>query len=241
MAWRLALAALALAWMAGADARHSNAVLDPRRATPGVNLELVELPRSAPSDAVKYRLRATGLPAGIAFGVWTRGFGREFVETVPGLRADASGVLAVADGPGSKQRLEDIDLEPGPYPRGAAWWVAIASEDHKTAGFARVVPYPIATRDGACSVSLELISLFGNRFIAVASGFPPGDTVEIESNASGTVSRKRQRVSDDGTLPLDVVSHGTLGADAVARYAIKARGCAPVVEYRWGESALKDQ
>jgi hypothetical protein len=31
-----------------------------------------------------------------------------------------------------------------------------------------------------------------------------------------------------------------LGADTVARYMVKARTCAPVVEYRWGESALQD-
>jgi len=52
------------------------------------------------------------------------------------------------------------------------------------------------------------------------------------------VSRKRQRVPPDGRLPLDVVEHGTLSADAIARYMVKARACAPAVEYRWGDSAL---
>jgi hypothetical protein len=85
-----------------------------------------------------------------------------------------------------------------------------------------------------------LISLNGNRFIAVGDGFPAGEQVEIETRASGTVSRKRQRVPADGRLPLDVVEHGTLAADTVARYSVKARTCAPAVEYRWGESAVKD-
>jgi hypothetical protein len=219
MAWRLALAALALAWFAAADARHSSTTLDPRRATPGLNLELVEAARSATGDAVKYRLRVKGLPEGHAFGVWTKSFGRDFSEVVPALR-------------------DDIELDPGPYPRGAAWWVAIASEDQKTTAFARVVPYPIAARDGACSISLELISLYGNRFIALGDGFPAGEEVEIETRASGSVSRKRQRVPPDGRLPLDVVEHGTLSADAIARYMVKARACAPAVEYRWGDSAL---
>src|SRR6185436_13442026 len=110
MAWRVALAALALAWSGAADARHSSSTLDPRRATPGVSLELVESARSASGDAVKYRLRVKGLPEGHAFGVWTKGFGRDFTEVVPALR-------------------DDIELDLGPYPRGAAWWVAVASED----------------------------------------------------------------------------------------------------------------
>ena len=131
MGGRIALAALALAWFAAADARHSSTTLDPRRATPGLNLELVEAARSATGDAVKYRLRVKGLPEGHAFGVWTKSFGRDFSEVVPALR-------------------DDIELDPGPYPRGAAWWVAIASEDQKTTAFARVVPYPIAAGAWAC-------------------------------------------------------------------------------------------
>ena len=221
MARRLALAALALAWIAAADARHSSTTLDPRRATPGINLELVEAARGAAGDSVKYRLRVKGLPQGQAFGVWTKSFGRDFSEVVPELR-------------------EGIELDLGPYPRGAAWWVAIATADQKTTAFARVVPYPIAAHDGACSISLELISLYGNRFIALGDGFPPGEEVEIETRASGTVSRKRQRAAADGRLPLDVVEHGTLSADSVARYMVKARACSPAVEYRWGDSALKD-
>ena len=221
MLWRVAAAALALACATAADARHSGTTLDPRHATPGLSLELIEAARGASGDSVRYRLRVKGLPQGEAFAVWTKSFGRDFNEVVPELR-------------------DGIELDLGPYPRGAAWWVAIASADQKTTAFARVVPYPIAARDGACSLSLELISLYGSRFIAVGDGFPPGEQVEIETRASGTVSRKRQRVPADGRLPLDVVEHGSLAADTVARYAVKARTCAPAVEYRWGESALKD-
>jgi hypothetical protein len=239
MAWRSVVAGLALAWVAAAEARHSNAVLDPRRATPGVSLDLVELAHREPGDAPKYRLRVTGLPAGPTFGVWTRSFGRDFVEIVSGLRPDASGMLAVADRGGVGQRLDDMELDPGPYPRGAAWWVAIASEDHQVAAFARVVPYPITARDGSCSISLELISLHGGRFIALGEGFPPGEDVDIESRASGTMNRRRERVPPDGRLPLDVVTHGTLDGHTLASYAVKGRACAPAVEYRWGESALK--
>jgi hypothetical protein len=222
MAWRFFLSVLVVVWATNADARHSSTTLDPRRATPGVNLELVEAGRRANGDTVKYRLRVKGLPSGHSFGVWTKSFGRDFTEVVTELGVH-------------------VELDPGPYPRGAAWWVAIASEDQKTAAFARVVPYPIAARDGACTISLELISLYGNRFIAVGSGFPPGEEVEIETHASGSVTRKHERVPGDGRLPLDVVEHGTLGADTVARYTVKARTCAPAVEYRWGESAVKNR
>ena len=107
MAQRFVLLLVALTWAAAADARHSSTTLDPRRATPGVDLELVQAARSATGDTVKYRLRVKGLPAGHSFGVWTKTFGRDFSEVVPEFR-------------------NGIELDLGSYPRGAAWWVAIA-------------------------------------------------------------------------------------------------------------------
>ena len=73
MASRIGLAALLLLWGSGVDARHGSAALDPRRASPGIHLELVELPSSA--GPVKYRLRAEGVPRGVTFGVQTARIG----------------------------------------------------------------------------------------------------------------------------------------------------------------------
>jgi hypothetical protein len=125
MAWRLALAALALAWHRGADARHSSTTLDPRRATPGLSLELIEAARVRAGDSVKYRLRVKACLRARPSACGPRASAGDFNEVVPELR-------------------DGIELDLGPYPRGAAWWVAIATADQKTTAFARVVPYPIA-------------------------------------------------------------------------------------------------
>ena len=69
-------------------------------------------------------------------------------------------------------------------------------------------------------------------------GFAPGDEVVIESRAAGRVTQKRQRVSSDGRLRPDVISHGAIGGDRSARYAVRGRACAVTVEYEWGEPAL---
>ena len=239
MGWRIALAALLLLCSSTTPARHSSAVLDPRRASPGISIELVELPSSAARSPVKYSLRAEGVPRGTTFGIWTKNFGRDFQEAFSGFQIDQAGMLVSIDKSGRPRRFDDIMLDPGPYPKGAAWGVALASDDHKITAFARVIPYPITARDGTCAVSLELISLYGNRFVASGSGFAPGEEVDIESRASGRTSHRKQRVSAEGRLPLDVVSHGAIGADRVARYAVKALSCEPAVEYEWGEAALK--
>ena len=117
--------------------------------------------------------------------------------------------------------------------------VALASEDYKLSAFAKIVPHPIVSRDGACTLSLELISLHGSRFIASGAGFTPNEEVDIESRTSGRVNHKKERVSPEGTLPLDVISHGAISSDFSARYLVKAVSCSPTVEYEWGEAALK--
>jgi hypothetical protein len=237
MDWRIGLLALLLFWSAAAAARHGSGVLEPRRATPGIRLELLELPSS--HGAAKYRLRAEGVPRGVTFDLWTKDFGQPFTEVFSGFRMDEAGVFVSVDGSGRPRRLEDIALDPGPYPKGAVWMVALASDDHRLSAFAKVIPHPIAVRDGPCSVSLELISLHGNRFVASGVGFAPGENVDIELRSSGRVTRRKQRVSPEGLLPLDVVSHGAISTDPNARYLVKALSCQPVVEYEWGEAALK--
>ncbi len=218
---------------------HEPILLDSRRATPGLLLELTEL--TDPSDnRPRYRLRASGLPPGTVFGVWTKDFGHTFHEVAAGFRLEPSGrLLAVdQDASGRRQWLDEMDFLPGPYPPGAIWEVAIVSVDRSLTAFAKVIPRPIVAHDGPCRLSLQLVSHRGDRFMATGDGFAAGDEVVIESRKSGKVTLKRQRVSAEGRLRPDVISHGALGGDHSARYVITGRACTVAVDYEWGDPAL---
>lgn len=238
MSWRTGLAALLILWAVSANARHGSGFLEPRRATPGIKLELVELPPTRPSATKKYFLRVEGAPRGVTFGVWTKDFGQQFAEAFGGFQMDDSGALVSTNDTG-QHRLEDIVLGPGAYPDGAVWMVAIVSDDHQISAFAKIIPHPIIVQDGACKLSLELISLHGNRFVALGEGFEANADVQIETRAGERVTRKVQRTSADGALPLDVVSHGGVDVDQRASYRIKAQACSLEARYEWGEAALK--
>jgi hypothetical protein len=236
-------AALALLLVLGAPspgaARHGGGVLlDARRASPGIQIELVEIPASQASTPVRYRLHATGIPRDVTFNVWTKEFGAAFQQILTGFRLDETGVLVGPDGSGRRQQLDRVTLEPGPYPLGAAWEVGLVSDDRTVAAFARAIPRPIAAQVGGCAVSLELVSRRGDRFIASGSGFAPGDEVTVEAQDSGRVVQKRQRVGADGWLPPDVISHRADDSNHQVRYVVRGRGCEVVVGYRWGEQAL---
>jgi hypothetical protein len=221
---------------------HDPVILDPLRATPGIRLELVEVPEAPASASTsrRYRLVTAGVPSGVTFGVWTRDFTHGFHEVISGFRTDDSGTLvSVQDGDGRPRGLTEIVLDPGPYFRGAIWEVALVSEDRTITAFTRAIPRPIVARDGGCVVTLELVSHRGQRFLASGRGFVPGDDVVVESRYAGRVQRKHVRVSADGVLPPDVLTHIAPGADHGARYSAQGRACQVTIEYEWGEQAFQ--
>jgi hypothetical protein len=232
--------ALVLATAASANA-HDPVVLDPLRATPGVGLQLVEVPQpEAPASASRrFRLVATGVPRGTTYGVWTRDFTHGFHEVLSGFRADDSGKLvSLAEGTGRPRDLDEIVLDPGPYFRGAIWEVALVSEDRTISAFTRAIPRPMVARDGGCVVTLELVSHRGQRFLAGGNGFGAGEDVVVESRWAGRVQQKHVRASAEGRLPPEVLTHVAAGTDHGARYSVKGRACEVTIDYEWGEAAF---
>jgi len=219
---------------------HDDPTLDPRNGTPGLRLEMTEVPRTSASATSRYRLHAVGFPRDAVVSVWAQDFGHPFRRVGSGFQVDESGNLASSKPTetGRPHHPNEITFGPGRYPRGAAWRVALVSDDHAIRAFAAVIPDPITARDGRCTVSLEIVSFQGDHFVATGAGFAPGDEIITESRYSGRVIQKRQRASAQGLLPLDVISHETIDADRSARYAVKGRACDLAVEYNWGTSAL---
>jgi len=216
---------------------HDPFILDARRAVPGsIRLEVVEL-SSMPK---RYRLRASGVPRGIVFGVFTKDFAHSFHEAAPGFQLDESGNLVSNQtiGGDRAQRLDEMVFEPGPYPRGAAWEIALVSADRNLRAFAKVIPHPIRAQNGPCAVSLELVSQRGDAFIVSGSGFAPGEDVDTESRYSGRVIPKQHRISADGLLLPETLSLGGKGSDRRASFAVTARSCKVVIDYDWAEPAL---
>jgi hypothetical protein len=217
---------------------HDAFILDARRATEGPRLELIELPATGVAGGKRYQLHVEpGLPRGVVFGVFTKPFDHGFHEARPGFQLDEFGELVSSEA-GSKRRLDDLTFGPGPYPRGAAWEAALVSSDRAVRIFAKTVPYPITADDGTCKLSLELSSHLGDRFAASGKGFPPGEDVLTQLQYSGRLIQKQSRISLEGMLPPDLISHRAISADRGASYTVKARSCEVSVEYSWGEAAL---
>lgn len=243
---RVAVALLVVV-CASPAAGHDPIRFDTSRSVPGASLIIEEMPRSeAPSAAVRYRLRAIGVPRGLAVGVWANEFSHGYHQWAANLQVDESGsvVSTEVDSAGRRQRLDEMIFEPVPLPRGAGLEVALVGDDRKVVAYTKVVPHPIIGRDGPCAVSLELASHRGERFIVSATGFVPGEEVLTQLAYSGGVIRKTRHALADGRLPQDVIMHSAAagpsdnsGRGRVARYLVKGRLCEVVVEYGWGQQA----
>lgn len=217
---------------------HDDNILDPHNATPGVRLELLELPRTKTASALAYRMRLTGTASGLEFELWTQDFGALFRKVSSGLRADEDGnVVSRRRGKGGRSPVQ-VTVAPGSLPAGAAWSVAVVSKDRSIRAFAATIPRPIVSRSGSCMLQLELVSYKGDRFVATGSGFSPGDEVAVQSTIGGVTTDKRRRIAVDGRLPTDVIVRDVLPPDSRARYAVTGRSCNVAIDYKWGRQAL---
>ena len=182
-------------------------LLDARRATPGIQLELVEIPAGAGLERAPISAPCDRHPARRDIRRLDEGVRRLLPAGLDGISPGRDWSVGRPRREWAAAAARPDELEPGPYPRGAAWEVGLVSDDGTVTSFARVIPRPIAAQDGACAVSLELVSRRGDRFIASGSGFAPGEEVTVESEDSGRIVQKRQRVDGDGRLAPDVVAH----------------------------------
>jgi hypothetical protein len=218
---------------------HDDDTLDPHNATPGLRLEMIELPRASRSATTRYRLHAVGFPSGVAFSLWAQDFGQPFRLLGSGFQVAQSGNLVSSKHANTaRSSPKPLTFAPGRYPRGAAWRLALVSADRAFRAFAGAIPHPITARDGPCTLGLELVSYRGDHFVATGGGFAPDDEVVAESRYAGRVTRNRQRVSAEGALPLSVISHQAIGSNRRARYVVTGRSCEVAVEYNWGAPAL---
>ena len=217
----LVLIIVACAWPAVA---HDEFVLDARRATPGPRLELIELVPTDNPASRKYRLQIqAGLPRNVIFRVLTKDFSHGFHTVASGFQLDEAGSLISMEAgeAGHALQLDEMVFEPGPYPQGAAWEVALVSADRAIRLFAKTIPYPMTARDGTCSVSLELVSHRGDRFVASGGGFLPGEETTLNPGIREG-SSKRKRISPQGHCRSDTVSHGALAPTVPPATQLKA-------------------
>ena len=146
----------------------------------------------------------------------------------------------VFEGPGSK--FKEVKLSLSDFAKGEPIEYALISTDQTIQAFtARVVPFPIETKDGECLLSVQLGSRRGDLFLVMGQGFPPDGEVTTESRSSGEVLKGKSRLSPDGKFATIVTPAVKGKQSGKASFTASSGSCRPTVDYEWGPPALKKQ
>ena len=192
--------------------------------TSGASLVLEESERTpSPGGTVlQYRVTATGFEAGEPVELWWKR-GTSY-QLLPASVSDDGTVLV-----GGADVLAVAGLSAG-----QAVDLALASGEKRAQ--AKVIPFPIESREGNCWVTAELISESGRLFVITLGGFEPIETIEVTSEFESESDASMFEASEAGEVAFPVM----FGKRDNGTAAIFAKGTSGSVslQYEVGEDAL---
>jgi len=207
--------------------------------TPGTELILEEVEHTTIQNntAVVYRLKASGLPKGKIYTLWTKPLGESPVVVETGFLLDESGRL-VSD---RKTPLEKILLQAIDFAKGQPYEVGLISTDQTIKAFAKKIPFPLEARGygGPCRLTMEIVSPDGHAFAVYGEGFDRNEEIETESQSDGGVLKSKNKTSEDGTFVAILLPAVVGKKTGSSSFKAVGKFCHATVEYQWGTAALK--
>jgi hypothetical protein len=225
----------------------------PDGSLPGVEIELREASREKHGKVtyVYYNLSAKGLTPGQKLSlyqwVWTLSDG---LLSQAGFQVDADGKVLCSKPPGGevsgeeakrwcRGTLEETKLVAVGFQRGQLFRLGLISSDGQQKAFTESIPFPIESEDGGCRLSAERWSENADSWVIKGVGFKPGDSIHCTLKGRGNSMEGDAKLTEKGRLVLMVrpPKSGTLSGTATVE--VEASGCAPVLRFKWGASAIE--
>jgi hypothetical protein len=221
--------------------------------TAGLQLQFDETKRtkSKGTTLVNYRLLSKGFLPGKTYLLWMKeSFATSATALFSGLIANSAGELVCAEAkvnepqtnvrwcpnPG-RPLVDQLNLGVSNYHKGEPFDLGVIATDDSVRAFAHAVPFPIEAADGACHLSVEMITPDGLTFGALLSGFEAG--AELQTISISGKERLNGTATNGGAI---VLLPGIAGKDAgTASLTVAGGGCRVSVNYDWGRAATKVQ
>ena len=206
-------------------------------ATPGMELKIRETARNDKIPAFRGKksitaaFSASGFPKDKRFELWGSWLDQRAAKFL-NIVVDQDGILRMINpkngviGP----ELSAINLVLGSFAKGEPATFALVSIDREAKAFARIVPFPLEARDGACRLWLELMSPQGTAFLVQGEGFEPGEEVKSLSRSDGERLTGRETISPEGTYGPVVVFPAAVSRKHKASYSVSGGTCSVKVE-----------
>ncbi|HVO82216.1 MAG TPA: hypothetical protein VMT28_15885 [Terriglobales bacterium] len=210
--------------------------------SPGVKLEARELGRTQISGhtVVMYNLYASGMSAGQQYTLWQWNIGGDPQPAASAvLNTDGKVVSSLAD-PAHHVQEDPVNIRAFGG-RGQPLRFGLVSDDGQLQAFARVIPFPIQTSNGACHLSAEMEAPNYAAVAFVGSGFLPGEQLTVKTHSENEGGENKAVAAPDGTSRNLVLPFVKGKASGEIKFEIRASGCTIALEIPWGQGSYQLQ
>ncbi len=212
-----------------------------KASSPGMKAEMVLVKKGQMKGhlAVTYRVKVTGAPENQRYVLmsWPIMFPKP-LAVMDGLAIDSNGVVfCPAHSTGGCAKNFDglpINMEYAPV-KGEVLRSALISADQKSKIFFSIVPDPIVTKDGTCSLELMRLSPGFELVLIRARGFSAGESVAFHTQSYDEVHDVSVKASPQGEFWAPLTPFVAGRESGVSNVTAKGSKCAPALSFNWGE------
>lgn len=212
-----------------------------RASSPGMKAEmlLVKKTQLRAHMALTYRVKVTGAPENQRYVLlsWPITFPKP-LALMDGLAIDPNGVVfCPAHSTGGCAKNFDglpINLEYTPV-KGEVLRSALISADQKSKIFFSIVPDPIVTKEGACSLELVRLSPGFELVLIRAKGFAAGESIAFHTQSYDEVHDVNVKASPQGEFWAPLTPFVAGRKSGTSNVTAKGSKCSPALSFNWGE------
>ena len=203
--------------------------------SPGASMVVKETGRVRTNGqtVVTYNLFVSGLQKDLQYVVWTKlpGTNPQIVADVF-LNKDGLAVSALADPPNNVvEDLLDLKVVAG---RGEIKQFAIVSNDAKSRVFGEVIPFPIETASGPCSISVKMMGPNYSAVSIVVTGLQPKEKIHIHQQSGNEGGDSSATAAADGSYRVTVFPFVKGQPSGKLAFAVTAGSCGVGIGIPWG-------
>ena len=206
-----------------------------KASSPGMKAEMLLVKKGELKGhlAVTYRVKVTGAPENQRYVLmsWPITFPQP-LAVMDGLAIDANGLVFC---PAHSKNFDGlpINMEYAPV-KGEVLRSALISADQKSKIFFSVVPDPIVTKDGSCSLELVRLSPGFELVLIRARGFAAGESVAFHTQSYDEMHDVSVKASPQGEFWAPLTPFVAGRKSGMSNVTAKGSKCAPALSFNWG-------
>jgi hypothetical protein len=189
---------------------------------------------------ITYHLFVSGLPNDLDYVLWSKLPGTD-PQTVADAFINKDGLIVnVLADPAHNVAEDPIDLKVVAG-RGELKQFGLVSNDGKYRVFGEVVPFPIETTSGPCSISVTMLGPNYSAVNVVVTGLPPKEEIQIHQQSGNERGDSKATAAADGSYRATIFPVVKGQPSGKLTFAVTAKTCGVGIAIPWGQGSYAIQ